>query len=143
MRRIILITTLLATAAAALPAPASAATTRIERHDELVGQAIDVAAGRWAIQKVDYVQLATVKRSGSHHLNFTNRDGKSIGHAHSETPGRWDIFLKGHSERYGYIKRASRREWRAYLDESGDSVGSAVGKSPIQGAAAVLIVWGG
>ena len=132
-----------AAVAAILPASASAVVTAIERHDERIGQVVTVNASRWTIQNQSYRTAAVVHRHGSHRFEF-HRGGRMIGYATSErTPGRWDVFLAGGDSPFGYLKRSGKREWRAYLAEGGDSRGGATGTAPIQGAAAVLIVWRG
>ena len=143
MRRIIAIALAVALVAAA-PAAASSHDTRITRHDEHIGMVLQVTPTFWVIQNLSYRHIAEVTRHGSHEFVFRAHDkGRVLGRVKGGTGNRWDVFATGHSERVGYVVRRSSRTWRAYSADSGWAVGDATGIAPIQGAAAVLINWGG
>ena len=127
---------------AALPAPASAADTRIDRHNEHVGLVVTLAPSRWFVQNLDYRNVADVRRNGSHEFVFSRGD-RTIGRVHGVTARRWNVYVAGRSEPIGYVERHRRNDWHAYRRSDGDAVGDATGPASIQGAAAVLIVWGG
>jgi hypothetical protein len=91
MRRLIPLTAVAATLAAAGPALSEVADTKVNRHHEAVGSLVHQGASRFYVEDQTYRVQAEVRRQGKRRFTFLNTRGVEFAFVRKASGNRWDV----------------------------------------------------